>query len=102
MSGREKNINGLRSLDVRTIGDACTLALTSSSTLPSSIPRNAATPALVRRRTYVERIFPNSKIRLRLVRALAVETDEDWMEANRHLNMDDPKEHKKLELRKAA
>ena len=34
--------------------------------------------------------------------ALAVETNENWMEANRYLNMDDLREHKKLELRKAA
>lgn len=34
---------------------------------------------------------------MRLVRALAVETNENWMEANRYINMDDPREHKKLE-----
>ena len=34
--------------------------------------------------------------------ALAVETNENWMEANRYINMDDLREHKKLELRKAA
>lgn len=34
--------------------------------------------------------------------ALAVETHENWMEANRYINMDDLREHKKLELRKAA
>ncbi|MES0169888.1 transposase [Mesorhizobium sp. M0027] len=37
----------------------------------------------IRRRTYVVRIFPNSQSCLRLVRALAVETNENWMEANR-------------------
>ena len=56
----------------------------------------------IRRRTYVVRIFPNAESCLRLVRALAVETNENWMEANRYLNMDDLREHKKLELRKAA
>lgn len=56
----------------------------------------------IRRRTYVVRIFPNAQSCLRLVRALAVETNENWMEANRYLNMDDLREHKKLELRKAA
>jgi len=56
----------------------------------------------IRRRTYVVRIFPNAESCLRLVRALAVETNEDWMEANRYINMDDLREHKKLELRKAA
>ncbi|MDX0432009.1 hypothetical protein GOL30_24980 [Sinorhizobium medicae] len=37
-----------------------------------------------------------------LVRALAVETHENWMEANRYINMDDLREHKKLALRQAA
>jgi transposase-like protein len=56
----------------------------------------------IRRRTYVVRIFPNAESCLRLVRALAVETHENWLEANRYLNMDDLKELKKAELRKAA
>ncbi|CDX22242.1 transposase (fragment) [Mesorhizobium sp. ORS 3324] len=47
----------------------------------------------IRRRTYVVRIFPNAKSCLRLVRALAVETHENWMEANRYINMDDLREH---------
>jgi putative transposase len=42
----------------------------------------------IRRRTRVVRIFPNRDSCLRLVRALAVETHEDWLEANRYLNMD--------------
>jgi transposase-like protein len=54
----------------------------------------------IRRRTYVVRIFPNAESCLRLVRALAVETNENWMEANRYINMDDLREHKKLERRK--
>ncbi len=37
----------------------------------------------IKRRTYVVRIFPNTESCLRLVRALAVETNENWMEANR-------------------
>jgi putative transposase len=49
----------------------------------------------IRRRTRVVRIFPNTESCLRLVRALAVETHEDWLEANRYLNMDILKEHKK-------
>ena len=53
----------------------------------------------IRRRTYVVRIFPNTESCLRLVRALAVETHENWMEANRYINMDDLREHKKLALR---
>ncbi len=56
----------------------------------------------IRRRTYVVRIFPNSPSCLRLVRALAVETHENWLEANRYLNMGDLRELKKLELRQAA
>jgi transposase-like protein len=56
----------------------------------------------IRRRTYVMRIFPNSESCLRLVRALAVETHENWMEANRYINMDDLREHKKFALRQAA
>lgn len=56
----------------------------------------------IRRRTYVVRIFPNTESCLRLVRALAVETNENWMEANRYINMDDLKEHKKLAMRLAA
>ena len=46
--------------------------------------------------------FPNPESCLRLGRALTVETHENWMEANRYLNMDDLREHKKLTLRKAA
>jgi transposase-like protein len=56
----------------------------------------------IKRRTYVLRIFPNAESCLRLVRSLAVETHENWLEANRYLNMDDLKELKKTELRKAA
>jgi putative transposase len=32
----------------------------------------------------------------------AVETHENWLEAHRHLNMNDLKEHKKTQLRQAA
>lgn len=56
----------------------------------------------IRRRTYVVRIFPNTSSCLRLVRALAVETHENWLEANRYLNMEDLREQKKTELRQAA
>jgi putative transposase len=56
----------------------------------------------IKRRTHVVRIFPNAASCLRLVRALAVETHENWLEANRYLNMDDLKEQKKLLLREAA
>jgi putative transposase len=56
----------------------------------------------IRRRTYVVRIFPNSDACRRLIRALAVETHENWLEAHRYLNMNDLKQHKKIQLRKAA
>ena len=56
----------------------------------------------IKRRTHVVRIFPNAEACLRLVRALAVETHENWLEAHRYLNMNDLREHKKTDLRKAA
>ena len=56
----------------------------------------------IRRRTYVVRIFPNSHACRRLVRALAVETHENWLEAHRYLNMNDLKELKKTQFRQAA
>ena len=56
----------------------------------------------IKRRTHVVRIFPNEGSCLRLVRALAVETHENWLEANRYLNMNDLKEMKKADLRQAA
>ncbi len=52
--------------------------------------------------THVVRIFPNAESCLRLVRALAVETHENWLEQHRYLNMDDLREHKKEALRRAA
>jgi putative transposase len=52
----------------------------------------------IKRRTHVVRIFPNAASCLRLVRALAVETHESWLESSRYLNMDLLKEHKKLGL----
>jgi transposase-like protein len=56
----------------------------------------------IRRRTHVVRIFPNGESCLRLVRALAVETHENWLEQHRYLDMDDLREHKKEVLRRAA
>ena len=56
----------------------------------------------LKRRTYVVRIFPNAASCLRLVRALAVETHENWIEATRYLNMDLLREHKKQLLREVA
>ena len=56
----------------------------------------------IKRRTHVVRIFPNGESCLRLVRALAVETHENWLEQRRYLNMDDLHEHKKGALRAAV
>ena len=53
----------------------------------------------IKRRTHVVRIFPNAASCLRLVRALAVETHENWLEANRYLNMDDLKSRRSFALR---
>ena len=56
----------------------------------------------LKRRTLVVRIFPNATSCLRLVRALAVETHESWLEATRYLNMEHLRERKKEELRAVA
>ena len=56
----------------------------------------------IKRRTHVVRIFPNAESCLRLVRALAVETHENWLEQHRYLNMEDLREHQKEQLRLAA
>src|SRR6185437_176599 len=54
----------------------------------------------IERRTLVVRIFPNAAACLRLVRALAVEIHENWIEAMQYLNMDPLQEQKKEALRK--
>ena len=56
----------------------------------------------LKRRTLVVRIFPNQASCLRLVRALAVEIHENWIEAIRYLNMEPLEEQKKERLRIAA
>ena len=56
----------------------------------------------LKRRTHVVRLFPNAESCLRLERALAVETHENWLEGTRYLNMDRLAEHKKEALRRAA
>jgi len=56
----------------------------------------------IKRRTLVVRIFPNAESCLRLVRALATETHENWIEATRYLNMDLLKEHRKEILHKTT
>jgi hypothetical protein len=49
----------------------------------------------LKRRTLVVRIFPNAAACLRLVRALAVEIHENWIEAMQYLNMDPLQEKRK-------
>jgi putative transposase len=56
----------------------------------------------IKRRTLVVRIFPNTAACLRLVRALAVEMHENWIEATKYLDMEYLKEHKKELMRQAA
>jgi putative transposase len=56
----------------------------------------------IKRRTHVVRIFPSPASCLRLVRALAVETHEEWLESPRYLNMEDLREHKKQQMKVAA
>ena len=56
----------------------------------------------IKRRTRVVRIFPNEQSCLRLIRALAVETHEDWIEAHRYLVMNLLYEHKKEQLMQLA
>ena len=55
----------------------------------------------LKRRTHVVRIFANAESCLRLIRALAVETHENWLEATRYLNMAHLAEHKK-EMRRRS
>jgi len=52
----------------------------------------------LKRRTQVIRIFPNSESCLRLIRALAVEIHEDWLETHRYLNMEPLAEQRKSQL----
>ncbi len=56
----------------------------------------------IKRRTLLVRIFPNKASALRLVRALAVEIHEDWIEQHRYLNMALLKERKKQKSLEAA
>jgi putative transposase len=53
----------------------------------------------IKRRTRVVRIFPNQESCLRLIRALAAETHEGWLEEHRYLNMQFLTEQKKEEMR---
>jgi putative transposase len=56
----------------------------------------------VKRRTWVVRIFPNAESCLRLVRSLAVEIHENWIEGTRYLNMELLREHKREQLRQSV
>ena len=56
----------------------------------------------IKRRTLVVRVFPNEANCLRLIRVLAVEMHENWIEGTRYLNMEELREHKKEQMRKAA
>lgn len=56
----------------------------------------------LKRRTYVVRIFPNQASCLRLVRALAAEIHDSWIEADRYLDMSLLEEHKRERLRALA
>jgi putative transposase len=92
-----------RSPDGRTIREDRDLAGLGSAT--SIMPVTNLLERLneaIKRRTHVVRIFPNVESCLRLIRALAVEMHENWLEAHRYLNMDDLREHKKEALRMAA
>ena len=56
----------------------------------------------IKRRTLVVRIFPNVDACLRLIRALAVEMHENWIEATRYLNMEYLKEQQKEGMKRVA
>lgn len=56
----------------------------------------------IKRRTRVVRIFPNEQSCLRLIRALAVEMHENWIEAHRYLDMNLLQERKKELLMQLA
>jgi len=52
----------------------------------------------IKRRTNVIRIFPNERSCLRLIRALAVERHEEWLEASRYISTELLREHRKVRL----
>ena len=56
----------------------------------------------LKRRTHVVRIFPNAASCLRLVRAMAAEQHEAWIEGTRYLNMELLREQKKVRAATAA
>ena len=56
----------------------------------------------LKRRTHVIRIFPDERSCLRLVRALAIETHEEWLETARYLDMEPLREQRKVKRAMAA
>ena len=54
----------------------------------------------LKRRTRVVRIFPNAASCIRLMRALAVETHEEWMDTHRYLNTELLREHRREQMLK--
>jgi len=56
----------------------------------------------LKRRTHVIRIFPDEHSCLRLVRALAIEQHEEWLESARYLDMEALREQRKAQLVLAA
>ena len=56
----------------------------------------------VKRRTHVIRIFPNEASCLRLIRALASETDDEWLDGACYLSMEALREQSKIQLPMAA
>jgi putative transposase len=56
----------------------------------------------LKRRTHVIRIFPNEASCLRLIRALASETDDEWLDGACYLNMEALREQSKRQLPLAA
>ena len=47
------------------------------------------------------RIFPNQEACLRMVTALAVEQSEEWLTGRSYLNMEELREHRRLEEQEA-
>ena len=56
----------------------------------------------LKRRTHVIRIFPNDASCLRLIRALASETDDEWLDGACYLNMEALREQSKIQFPLAA
>lgn len=56
----------------------------------------------LKRRTHVIRIFPNEASCLRLIRALASETDDEWLDGACYLSMEALREQSKIQMPMAA